>query len=69
MGRRIAVVLPLGTLVWLFVVRPATRSVALADVCCPQRCMDACAAARAEGKQQMSALMEVYRDGGTCGGG
>src|SRR5437868_12534643 len=32
MWRRIAVVLGLGALAWLFIVRPSTRSVALADV-------------------------------------
>jgi len=32
MGRRIAVVLALGALAWLFLVRPATRGVALADL-------------------------------------
>ena len=32
MNRRIAVILALGALAWLFLVRPATRGVALADV-------------------------------------
>jgi len=39
------------------------------DVCCPQQCMDAYAVARAAGKNQMTALQEVYRTDGTCGGG
>ncbi|MGZ6123861.1 MAG: hypothetical protein ACXWLR_02820, partial [Myxococcales bacterium] len=38
------------------------------DVCCPQQCMDAYAAARAAGRNEMSALMAVYRTDGTCGG-
>jgi hypothetical protein len=35
------------------------------DVCCPQRCMDAYAAARAAGKNETSAMMATYRTG-TC---
>jgi hypothetical protein len=38
------------------------------DVCCPQRCMDAYAEARAAGKNEMSALMDAYRADGTCRG-
>ena len=39
------------------------------DVCCPQPCMDAYAAARSAGKNQMTAMREAYRENGTCGGG
>jgi len=38
------------------------------DVCCPQPCMDAYAALRAAGKNEMSALMDAYRTDGTCRG-
>jgi hypothetical protein len=38
------------------------------DVCCPQKCLDGYAAARAAGKNQMTAMMDTYRTDGTCGG-
>ncbi len=40
-----------------------------AEVCCPQRCMDAYAAARSAGRNEMSALIEVYREGAACAQG
>lgn len=38
------------------------------DVCCPQKCLDGYAAARAAGKNQMAAMRDTYRTDGTCGG-
>jgi hypothetical protein len=39
------------------------------EVCCPQACMNAYAAARAAGKNQITAMQDAYRADGTCGGG
>jgi hypothetical protein len=37
-----------------------------AEVCCPQACIDAYAAARSAGKNQISALMDAYGGSGAC---
>jgi hypothetical protein len=36
------------------------------DVCCPQQCMDAYAAARARGRNEIAATMGTYRTDGSC---
>jgi hypothetical protein len=36
------------------------------EVCCPQSCIDAYAAARSAGKNQVTALMETYDSSGAC---
>jgi hypothetical protein len=37
-----------------------------AEVCCPQACIDAYAAARSAGKNQITALMDAYGGSGAC---